>query len=143
MGHVTAACRFTAFLLLTAALPAGAQQVGPPAPPPAPDPRCGQTPPDNEEEIVVCGRAEDEDSPYRIPRQFRNQEPIEDEDASWSSRVQDEESISRFSSQNVGPSGMSQRSRQVDCEWRAARQQARGERPDCTRQVNRIPLPRR
>lgn len=112
--------------------------VGPPAPvvdPPAPAPRASRPPcpeqPVVGEEIVVCGERYDENSPYRVPQQFRNQRSDEDSHASWTARVNDEEAVGRFSDQTVGPFGYLQRSRQRDCEWRAARQEARGRRPDC------------
>jgi hypothetical protein len=91
-----------------------------------PDPNADQS------EIVVCGERSD-DSPYRIPRGLRDQGLIEDRDMSWDARTRDMEAVERFSSQTVGPAGMSQRSRQVDCEWRAARQIAQGRQPDCGR----------
>lgn len=122
-------------LLLLALLPiagaAAGQTVGPPAPAPiVKQPDCDpEAAEDNE--IVVCGDRYDENSPFRVPKQFRNQRSDEDRHASWTARIQDEESLSQFGSQTVGPSGYLQNSRQRDCEWRAARQEMRGERPDC------------
>lgn len=112
-------------------------QIGPPVPPPPPVRRreCSDQPPAEGEEIVVCGEVYDENSPYRVPQQFRNQRTHDDVAASWTSRVNDEESVQRFSSQNVGAGGASQHSRQVDCQWRAARQEAQGRRPDCGARV--------
>lgn len=109
-----------------------APMMGPPAPI-VKDQKCEQPEPGSDE-VVVCGENL-EDSPYRIPRELRHRETHEDSSASWSARVQDEQSLARYSNQNVGASGMSQRSRQVDCEWRVARQQAEGRRPDCNRQI--------
>ncbi|HEY0114293.1 MAG TPA: hypothetical protein VGB54_01095, partial [Allosphingosinicella sp.] len=84
-----------------------------------------------EGEIVVCGQTYDENSPYRIPREFRGRGLTEDRHISWDTRTRDQEALERFSNQNSGPSGIYRHSRQVDCEWRVARQQLRGERPDC------------
>ena len=103
---------------------------GPPVPQIVQRQRC--QPSDNPGEVVVCGQNQ-ENSPYRIPRELRDTRVIDDEDASWDTQVRDLESLERFSSQNVGRSGLSQHSRQVDCEWRAARQVAAGRRPDCGR----------
>ena len=123
-----------AWLVQPAAV-AGASQpstiVGPPAPA---EPRCSTNA--AQDEIVVCGERYDEDSPYRIPRQFRGQGLIEDRHVSWDTRFRDQEALERFSNQNIGASGITQRSRQVDCEWRVARQQLRGERPDCGKGIN-------
>lgn len=111
-----------------------APSTGPPTPLPPPrivsDERCQRT--DDPEEIVVCARNE-ENSPYRIPRALRGATVIEDRDASHDTRFRDQEALGRFSDQVVGPGGVYRRSRQVDCEWRAARQELRGERPDCGR----------
>jgi hypothetical protein len=105
-------------------------QIGPPVPPPA-RPRTSEETPPEDGEIVVRGERYDENSPYRVPMQFRNQRSDEDRHASWDARWRDEEALGRFSDQTVGPFGALQRSRQTDCEWRAARQEMRGERPDC------------
>jgi hypothetical protein len=127
---------FATCLLLLAPVPLAAQAVGPPLPSPARQQSCPEKPADSDE-IVVCGQSE-EDSPYRVPPQFRNQESMQDRDASWTTRVRDEQSLGRFSGQNDGPAGISRHSRQVDCEWRVARQIAQGQRPDCTRQLRAI-----
>jgi hypothetical protein len=82
------------------------------------------------DEVVVCGESS-ENSPFRIPEQFRSQPSHDDADASWDARTRDQEALERFSSQNVGPSGLSQHSRQTHCQWLAARQEAQGRRPDC------------
>jgi hypothetical protein len=114
---------------------AGAQQVGPPAPPPAsPQRECGENPADDGE-IVVCGRRYDEDSPYRIPRELRGRGQIEQRHQSWDARVRDLESLDQYSSQTVGQFGYLQNAQQRDCEYRAARQQAQGRQIDCTRRV--------
>ncbi len=127
-----------------------AQPVGPPAPigPPVPrivqpEQKCPEPGQGNDEDIVVCGDRP-ENSPYRVPRQFRNLRSDDDRDASHAARQQDLNSLERFSSQTVGPGGYLQQSQQRDCAWRAERQAMRGERPDCTRQVNSIgPVGRR
>lgn len=128
-------------LLLAATLAFLAQPavVGPPAPAPAvvgpPAPAAPR--PESEEqpgedgEMVVTGERYDENSPYRVPMQFRNQRSDDDRDASWTARINDEEAVARFGDQTVGPFGYLQRGRQRDCEWRAARQEAQGRRPDC------------
>ena len=82
--------------------------------------------------IVVCGRRSGNDSPYRIPTELRDTGPI---DARHESRVaaqREEGSLDRFGAQTVGPGGSLQHSRQVDCEWRAARQALQGRQADCT-----------
>ena len=113
--------------------PPAPAMVGPPAPV-APRPRTeGEEPPEEGEdgEMVVTGERYDENSPYRVPMQFRNQRSDDDQDASWTSRVNDEEAVQRFGSQTVGQSGWLQGSRQRECQWRAERQMAQGRRPDC------------
>lgn len=107
--------------------------VGPPAPITA-QPECEPSDPDAEE-IVVCGERYDEDSPYRIPRALRERGQIDQQNHSWDARVRDLESLDQFGSQTVGPFGYMQNSRQRDCEWRAARQQAQGRQADCTRKA--------
>jgi len=126
------ALRFTIGLLVLAAQPAAEQQIGPPAPKIVQEPGCEDEPADGDE-IVVCGRADDEDSPYRLPREFRDLPSHDDRDASHAARQRDLDALDQYGSQTVGPSGALQRSRQTDCEWRAARQEAQGRRPDCTR----------
>ncbi len=120
-------------LLAFTAAAAGAQQIGPIVPQ-VQKPGCAEQPA-NDEEIVVCGERYDENSPYRIPRELRDRGPVEDRQMSWDARVRDMESLDRFSSQTVGQFGYLQRSRQVDCEWRAARQERQGRQPDCTRSI--------
>ena len=114
--------------------PAFAQEVAGPPVPPIVQPRQCQPSEPGADEVVVCGRREGDDSPFRIPRQLRDQgqAELEDEHVSWDTQVRNMESLERFSNQNT-PGGMSQHSRQVDCEWRAARQAAAGRRPDCGR----------
>lgn len=121
--------------LVIVAAPAGltAQVVGPVLPRATPAPQRCQEQPADSEEIVVCGQ-NSEDSPYRIPRALRQrQNQIEDSAMSWDARTRDMEAMERFSSANVGPSGMSQNARQRDCAWRVARQVAQGRQPDCGR----------
>ena len=117
-------------LLSATGQPGAAEVAGPPVPPIVQRQRCEQS--DDPDEVVVCGQNHDE-SPYRIPRELRQTREVDDEHVSWDTRVRDMEALERFSSQNVGRSGMSQHSREVDCEWRVARQELRGERPDCGR----------
>jgi hypothetical protein len=90
------------------------------------------SPAEDPDEIVVCGESS-EDSPYRVPQQFRNQRSDADRDASWDARIRDQEALERFSNQTDGPFGVYRQSRELDCQWRAARQELRGERPDCGR----------
>lgn len=146
-------------LSLAGAQAAAAQPVAAPAPPPAAATQPGPAPeqptlmgpvvprpvvtqrqceePDpNSEEMLVCGQRGD-NSPYRIPRELRNQGIVEDSEMSWDARTRDMEAVERFSSANVGPSGMTQNARQRDCEWRAARQIAQGRQPDCGRRDRR------
>lgn len=113
-------------------------QIGPPAPAPA-RPRTPDAaeegaedgPPGEDGEMVVTGERYDENSPYRVPMQFRNLRSDDDRDASSTARINDQEALERFGSQTVGPFGYLQAGRQRDCEWRAARQEAQGRRPDC------------
>jgi len=130
-----------AVLLSLAGQPVVAQPAAPSAPlepemsgPPVPRivqrQRCQQS--DDPDEVVVCGQ-DHENSPYRIPRELRDTGEISDEHASFDAQTRDLEALERFSSQNIGHQGIAQHSRQVDCEWRAARQVAAGRRPDCGR----------
>ena len=117
---------------LAAAAPASAQApLDLSQPRVVPDGRCRPTP-ESPDEIVVCGRP-DEDSRYRIPPALRDSGTIEDRNAAWTATQRDQASLERFGDQMIGPAGAFQHQRQIECEWRAARQQARGERPDCTR----------
>lgn len=81
--------------------------------------------------MVVTGERYDENSPYRVPQQFRNLRSDDDRDASSTARINDLESLERFGSQTVGQHGWMQGSRQRECQWRAERQMAQGRRPDC------------
>ena len=120
---------------------ASAQPIGPPAPITG-RPKCEPSQPGNDE-VVVCGQSQ-ENSPYRVPKQFRGIETHDDADASHAARQSDMAAVERHGSQNVGQFGYLQKSREIDCQWRAERQVARGERPDCNRQVNAIgPIGRR
>lgn len=125
------ACAF----LMIAPTHLAAQAPGPSLPRFTAEPTCPAEGAADSEEIVVCGRRNEEDSPYRVPRELRDAGPIEDRHAAWGARVRDEQSLGRFSDQTVGPFGYLQRSRQMDCEWRAARQIAQGRQPDCTMRV--------
>lgn len=123
----------TALTLGAQAQPAQPTLMGPIVPRARSQRTCEQPDPDSQgsDEIVVCGQ-DSENSPYRIPRALRQrQNQIEDSGMSWDARTRDMEAMERFSSQNVGPSGISQRSRQIDCEYRVARQIAQGRQPDC------------
>ena len=90
------------FLLLQASQPV-------PRPEPftlAPGPTREQACPEQEgEDVVVCGRPYDENSPFRVPRQFRGQRSDDDRHASWEARWRDEQILGAFSGQTVGPSG--------------------------------------
>lgn len=83
--------------------------------------------------MVVTGERYDEDSPYRIPREFRNERSDDNRHASWTARINDEEAVGRFGDQFSGPGGYLAGSRQRDCQWRAERQEQQGRRPDCGR----------
>lgn len=85
------------------------------------------------EDIVVCGQGDRENSPYRIPQQFRDLRSDDDAHASWDARWRDEEALGRYSDQTVGPFGYLQRGRQLYCEWLAERQTGQNRRPDCGR----------
>jgi hypothetical protein len=107
--------------------------VGPPVPGPiVPRSRdCGPAAPD---EIVVCGESS-EDSPYRIPREFRDLPSDLDRDASSSARTWDNDTLMRNEDQVSGPFAYMNNSRQLDCQWRVARQEAQGRRPDCRARI--------
>lgn len=88
-------------------------------------------------EIVVCGRRPGLER-YRIPPELR-EEPLISRNYSWSGRARDEREADRYGSLTVGPGGAFDRSRQVDCEWRAERQQIAGLAPDCSERVRAGP----
>ena len=122
------------FLLIAEA---GAQTIGPPVPQRIvpQQQRCSeQAQPTNSEEIVVCGQSP-ENSPYRVPPQFRNLPTDDDAEASWDARTRDAEAVERFSNQTIGGSGAMQRTAQDRCRWLAERQVAQGRRPDCGRRL--------
>ena len=138
MGSVILAAALALLAQPAVVGPPAPAQIGPPAPAPVrPRPAEGvqegaeEEQPGEDGEMVVTGERYDENSPYRVPMQFRNQRSDDDRDASWTSRVNDEEAVQRFGSQTVGQSGWLQGSRQRECEWRAERQMAQGRRPDC------------
>lgn len=135
MTHTIPSLRFAAIGLVAAAVwvaaPLGAQPVGPATPAPAPQRDC-EGDPNSRTDIVVCGRRRGE-SPYRLPRQFR--ERPEEGGTSTGVHARDAIVTERYGSQAVGPGGAFQRSRQTDCEWRAERQRLRGEQIDCSRSV--------
>jgi hypothetical protein len=112
------------------AQPATPEIAGPPLPRIVQQQRCQQS--DDPDEVVVCGQ-DHENSPYRIPRELRDTGEVRDEHASFDAQTRDLETLERFSGQNIGHQGMAQHPRQVECEWRAARQVAAGRRPDCGR----------
>lgn len=89
------------------------------------------------EEVVVCGRRVPR-QPYRLDPQFR-EPPLDQRSYSWAARMRDESSIARFEDQVTGPSGALNRNRQIDCQWRAERQEIAGQMPDCTLQVRKLP----
>ncbi|MGZ8361682.1 MAG: hypothetical protein ACXWUX_14280 [Allosphingosinicella sp.] len=118
-------------LLLQASLPAPVLAPARVVPPPRREQAC---PEQDGEDVVVCGRRYDENSPFRIPPQFRGQRSDDDRHASWEARWRDEQILGSFSGQTLGPSGYLQRARERDCGWRTERQVAQGRRPDCGRQ---------
>jgi hypothetical protein len=87
-----------------------------------------------DDEVVVCGRRRTPDR-YRIPEQLRDRGPIDARSESPVAARREADSLDRFGAQMIGPGGYLQHSRQVDCEWRAARQALQGRQPDCTVRV--------
>ena len=85
-------------------------------------------------EVTVCGRR-DGDVRYRIPAELRDNGRIDARNESRVAAEREERSLERFGAQTVGPGGLFQYSRQIDCEWRAARQTLQGRQPDCTVRV--------
>ena len=139
LGRAATAC------CIAVLAPAGGTVAAPPDAPPMPAVTARGPCPTHSpgsDEIVVCGRGED-DGRYRIPPELRDRGAHADRNASWAARTRDEGSLERFGSQSVGPGGWTEGSRQIDCEWRAARQEAQGQRPDCTRRVGWPELPGR
>jgi hypothetical protein len=114
--------------LLLAALPAGEPGE---APSPFALPRITETLPcvGPDDEIVVCGRRPVIE-PWRIPPALR-EAPLLSRNYSWSARARDEREAGRYGGPPVGPGSFS-RSRQVECEWRAERQEIAGLMIDCT-----------
>jgi hypothetical protein len=82
-------------------------------------------------DVTVCGRRRETDR-YRVPIELRDNRPIDARNESPVAAQREERSLDRFSAQTVGPGGYLQHSRQIDCEWRAARQTLQGRQPDCT-----------
>ena len=80
--------------------------------------------------IVVCGRRDP--SRYRIPESLRDDGPIDARSESPVAARREADSLDRYGAQTVGPGGYLQHSRQVDCDWRVARQTLQGRQPDCT-----------
>ncbi len=113
------------------AQPLAAQTIGPSTPSPAPQRDC-EGDPSSRTEVVVCGRRRGE-SPYRLPRDFR--ERPDEAGTSWGAQARDAIETDRYENQTVGPGGALQRSRQTDCQWRAERQQLQGEQVNCSRSV--------
>lgn len=93
--------------------------------------------PDENEDVVVCGRRIPRQS-YRLDPQFR-EPPLDRRSSSWSAQQRDEREAARFEDQVTGPGGAANRHRQTDCQWRAERQQIAGQMPDCTRQIRPLP----
>ena len=79
----------------------------------------------------MCGRRRDSDR-YRVPIELRDAGPIDSRSQSRVAAQREERSLDQFSAQSVGPGGYLQHSRQIDCEWRAARQTLQRRQPDCT-----------
>ena len=90
-------------------------------------------PEQQDEDVVVCARPYDENSPFRLPQQFRAQRSDDDRHASWEARWRDEQIIGGYSGQTLGPSGYLLNARERDCDWRSERQVLQGRRPDCGR----------
>ena len=89
-----------------------------------PDPcRQAATDPD---EVVVCGRRDDQDR-YRLAPVFRDSSPGR-EGTSWGAQVREQLERSRFDSQTVGPGGYLQAGRERDYNWRQERRQIQEER---------------
>jgi len=90
---------------------------------------------DGADGIIVCGRRAPGDR-YRIPPELREDRtnPV---NPSWSARARDGREIGRSDGQTVGPAGAFKHSLEVECRWRAERQQIAGHPPDCTRRVRR------
>jgi hypothetical protein len=84
------------------------------------------------DDITVCGRRPANNDRYRIPAEVRDDGPVDARNESRVAAQREAESLDRFSAQMVGPGGYLQHSRQIDCEWRAARQTLQGRQPDCT-----------
>jgi len=86
----------------------------------------------SETDAVVCGRRPGER--YRIAPELRadRTNPV---NPSWAARARDEREIARFDGQAVGLTGIYRRSQEIECRWRAERQQIAGHPPDCTRRV--------
>ena len=85
------------------------------------------------EEIVVCGRRPRTER-YRIPVELRER-PLTAQDYAWATRARDEREAGRYEDQVSGPGAAYNRSRQVDCQWRAERQQLNGRQVDCSQHI--------
>lgn len=111
-------------------------------PPPDPvDPRIQIVPPQRDcapgsspDEIVVCGDR-GEDSPYRIAPEFRDIPSGDDRHVSRSTRVWDQDVAAGYEDQVSGPFAYMRYSRAQDCQWRVARQELQGRRPDCRARI--------
>jgi hypothetical protein len=125
--------RILAPLAIMSGGPLAAQQAGEIQLPRLTDPPACDEGPDGE--VIVCGRRRP-DERYRIRPELREDRtnPV---NPSWSARARDDRETARYGSQAVGPAGAFSRSREVDCQWRAERQQIAGHPPDCTRKVRR------
>ncbi|MBQ1496916.1 MAG: hypothetical protein IIZ38_01240 [Sphingomonas sp.] len=75
--------------------------------------------PQSEEEIVVCANAGE--SPYRIPKQFRNQPKQDAASQAWTNRVETVEEVNRAGLPNscspVGTGGQTGCTRQMIRQW--------------------------
>lgn len=120
--------------LQTSAGPAVGQELDPLLPRVTASPPCERS---SSSEIVVCGRRQG-DSPYRIPKELREDLPRQREQ-SFSARMRDSEQVSRLEERSVGAFGFLQHSRKIDCEWRAARQEIQGQLPNCSLQIRPAP----
>jgi hypothetical protein len=108
--------------------------IGPPAQTPIVPPRRDCAADADPDEIVVCGET-NEDSPYRVPREFRNMPSDLDGDASASTRIWDNDTVLRYEDQVSGPFAYMNYGRQLDCQWRVAQQERQGRRPDCRARI--------
>jgi hypothetical protein len=126
---------FPASIALALAHP-GIAQTEPASPPRILDGLDCQFSSPSDSEVVVCGRRSPNGNRYRIPAELRDNGPVDARNESPVAQRREQDSLDRFGAQTVGPGGYLQHSRQVDCDWRAARQELQGRQPDCTVRIN-------